>query len=387
MCQGNGFKTPGTLCGDGPAGACNGADTCNASGVCETNVAADGTPCGDAGSACVNQDSCQSGACQDNGYVAAGMACGDRTSGPCDQPDACDGSGTCQSNQLATGAACNDGEDCTIDDACASSGQCVGAANPVCFVCNGNSAPVLAAAVLPDPVGPRPVENGGAAVTATFDDAVGQAHTCIVDWGDGSLPDHVAATEPTSSSPGSCTGNHLYTAVGVYEVSITVADECGESAGTIYRYFVFYDPSAGFVTGGGWINSPAGAYAANPALSGRANFGFVSRYDKKSAPSGETQFHVAVASFRFDSTSYDWFVLSGAKARFRGLGTVNGAPGYGFELTAWDGQAPGGAGVDRFRIKVWLGVPGNVVYDNLLGSHDNADPTPLGGGSIVIHKK
>ena len=96
---------------------------------------------------------------------------------------------------------------------------------------------------------------------------------------------------------------------------------------------------------------------------------------------------MAVANFRFDSTSYDWFVLSGAKARYRGLGTVNGVPGYGFELTAWDGQLPGGGGVDRFRIKVWLGNPGNVVYDNLLGGGDSADPTPLGGGSIVIHKK
>ncbi len=221
MCQNNGLKSPGTLCGDGPAGACNGADTCNAAGVCLTNVAGDGTPCGDAGSACVNPDSCQSGVCQDKGYTAAGFACGDPASGPCDQPDACDGSGNCQTNPLATGASCSDGEDCTIEDACNSSGQCVGAANPVCFICNANSTPVVAAAVLPDPVGPQPVGNGGAVVTATFDDALGQAHTCIIDWGDGSLPDNVGASEPTSSSPGSCTGNHLYTAVGVYEVAAT----------------------------------------------------------------------------------------------------------------------------------------------------------------------
>jgi hypothetical protein len=36
-----------------------------------------------------------------------------------------------------------------------------------------------------------------------------------------------------------------------------------------------YDPSAGFATGGGWIMSPPGAYAADPTLTGRANFGFV----------------------------------------------------------------------------------------------------------------
>jgi len=31
-------------------------------------------------------------------------------------------------------------------------------------------------------------------------------------------------------------------------------------------------PSAGFVTGSGWINSPAGAYVSDPSLTGRATF-------------------------------------------------------------------------------------------------------------------
>src|SRR5437868_6808474 len=87
-------------------------------------------------------------------------------------------------------------------------------------------------------------------------------------------------------------------------------------------------------------------------------------------------------------TAHAWLVVSGAKARYRGTGTVNGAGSYGFELTAWDGQLPGGGGTDRFRIKIWLGNQGNgVVYDNMMGAADGADPTTaLGGGSIVIHK-
>ena len=56
--------------------------------------------------------------------------------------------------------------------------------------------------------------------------------------------------------------------------------------------FAVYDPGAGFVTGGGWINSPTGAYTPNPSLTGKANFGFVSRYqDGANTPSGNTQFH------------------------------------------------------------------------------------------------
>jgi hypothetical protein len=46
---------------------------------------------------------------------------------------------------------------------------------------------------------------------------------------------------------------------------------------------VVYDPSGGFVTGGGWINSPAGACKlawCTDETVGRANFGFVSQYRK-----------------------------------------------------------------------------------------------------------
>jgi hypothetical protein len=62
-----------------------------------------------------------------------------------------------------------------------------------------------------------------------------------------------------------------------------------------------------------------------------------------------------------------------------------------FILTAIDGQVPGGDGVDKFRIKIWDKNHGNgVVYDNMLGAADGADPTGagtvLGGGSITIHR-
>lgn len=52
-----------------------------------------------------------------------------------------------------------------------------------------------------------------------------------------------------------------------------------------------YDPAAGFVTGGGWINSPAGAYSANTDLTGKATFGFVSKYQNgATVPTGNTEF-------------------------------------------------------------------------------------------------
>ena len=48
-------------------------------------------------------------------------------------------------------------------------------------------------------------------------------------------------------------------------------------------------PAGGYVTGGGWIDSPAGALAANGSVTGKASFGFVSKYFKSAKnPKGET---------------------------------------------------------------------------------------------------
>ena len=79
-------------------------------------------------------------------------------------------------------------------------------------------------------------------------------------------------------------------------------------------------------------------------------------------------------------------MVGGARAQYKGTGTINGAGNYNFILTAIDGQIPGGGGVDKFRIKIWSA--GDVVYDNQMGALDDANPTTqLGGGSIMIHTK
>jgi hypothetical protein len=60
-------------------------------------------------------------------------------------------------------------------------------------------------------------------------------------------------------------------------ISLTVTDNDEEAATSAFQYVVVYDPSAGFVTGGGWIESPGGAYVAEPSLTGKASFGFNSQ--------------------------------------------------------------------------------------------------------------
>ena len=79
--------------------------------------------------------------------------------------------------------------------------------------------------------------------------------------------------------------------------------------------------------------------------------------------------------------SYDWLVVAGSKAQFKGTGTINGAGNYGFLLIAIDGTP------DRFRMKIWDKATDYVIYDNMLGVADDGNPTTvLSGGSIVIHK-
>jgi hypothetical protein len=126
-----------------------------------------------------------------------------------------------------------------------------------------------------------------------------------------------------------------------------------------------------------------------PTLTGKATFGFVSRYKKgMTTPDGSTEFQFHAASMNFKSTVYEWLVVSGARGQFKGIGTINGAGNYGFLLTAIDGQVSGGGGTDKFRIKIWDIATSAIVYDNNMGASDTADPvTVLGGGSINIQSK
>ena len=68
-------------------------------------------------------------------------------------------------------------------------------------------------------------------------------------------------------------------------------------------------------------------------------------------------------------------------ARYKGVGTINGAGEYKFML--WAGDGTGTDGADTFRIKIWyengLGVE-TVVYDNGMDQE-------IAGGSIIVHTK
>ncbi len=165
-------------------------------------------------------------------------------------------------------------------------------------------------------------------------------------------------------------------AVGIYEVYAKTACDLESEK----EYLAVYPMSegSGFVTGGGWIDSPAGAYVSDPSAEGKANFGFVSKYKKgQSEPTGNTEFQFKAGNLNFHSDNYDWLVVAGDKAMYKGTGTVNGTGEYGFMLSATDSDP------DQFRIKIQDKDNDNVIYDN---KQDGNDGTELGGGQIIVHK-
>jgi uncharacterized repeat protein (TIGR01451 family) len=255
-------------------------------------------------------------------------------------------------------------------------------------------------------------------------------HIATLDWGDNNVDDLGTVTSPIPQQ------THTYEATGVYKVILKVIDDDSGIGEGIFRYVVVYDPDGGFVTGGGWIDSPEGAYTPDPTLTGKATFGFVAKYKKGTTiptgntefqfhaagmpdptltgkatfgfvakykkgttiPTGNTEFQFHAAGMNFHSEDYQWLVVAGARAQFKGTGTINGEGDYGFILTAIDAKLTKSTDVDLFRIKIWdkntdtiVYDTDTIVYDNMLGTDDDEDLDPikteLGSGSIVIHKR
>ncbi len=117
------------------------------------------------------------------------------------------------------------------------------------------------------------------------------------------------------------------------------------------------------VTGGGRITTGSGI----------ASFELSAQYAGKAlTPSGDTLF--TLPGLAFASSSVTWLVSEpdGSAARYAGTGTVNGASGYGFEVSVTDGP-------DRLRMRIWHLASGDVVFDN-------GSPQAIRNGQITIHK-
>jgi hypothetical protein len=215
-------------------------------------------------------------------------------------------------------------------------------------------------------------------VSATFSYPSEYPFIALWDWGDGTV--YQGTITGNAEDGYIVTGDYSYPLRGVYTLRLTVDNDHGVKSSAEYQYVVVYDPNGGFVSGAGFIDSEAGWCHVCANASGKARFGFVSKYQKgATVPLGKTIFNFNVGGLRFHSESYDWLVVNqgGTNAQFKGTGTINGEGAYKFMLWAGDGET------DTFRIKIWIEYGDG--YEWIL--YDNETDQEIGRGNIVVHTK
>lgn len=204
------------------------------------------------------------------------------------------------------------------------------------------------------------------------DPGVLDTHTASIDWGDGSTT--AGVVEETNGS-GTASGAHTYAKAGFYTVTMTVTDKDGAiSITSTSATIIVVNPKNGYVTGGGWFNTPLGAYKLNPAFKGKTPFEISSKYvNGKVTPTG--YFKLIVSQVTFLSNSIDWMVVMGKEAQIMGVGTINGSGVYYYLVKVYDGSP------DKIDVKIWKmeGTTEVVIYDS-------AGYQPLKSGTISIHK-
>ncbi|HVE69777.1 MAG TPA: DNA/RNA non-specific endonuclease [Thermoanaerobaculia bacterium] len=204
--------------------------------------------------------------------------------------------------------------------------------------------------------GPTTSQSVGTAATVSisFSDAgAADTHTATFAWGDGT-------TSAAACTAGVCSATNTYAAAGIYTVAITLADDDGGNAATSFQPVIVTDANAGFVSSGGWIDTPAG----------KGTFVANARYQKDGL-AGNARFDLS--SSTFVATTFEWLVVSGNTATMKGTGTIDGAGTFAFVVTVND------ATPDKFGIRIWNPATLQVVYDTT--------PQILGGGAVTIHTK
>ena len=255
-----------------------------------------------------------------------------------------------------------------------------------------NVAPKLTPFAAPStPVG---VASSGAsvAISATFTDpGTADVHSATLDCGNGVS---VQSAAPNGTASGTCT----YSTAGIYTVRFSVRDgDGGSDTRTATGKVVVYDPTGGWITGGGWIPSTEGASwitsvarvlpgtrrgtSNATSLTGKLTFALLARYENGATPAGNAGFKLQLTTFDFSSTALDWLVVTGSTAYLHGRGTVNGSGDYEFEASVVDD--PQG---DSIRVRIWNRATGEVVLDSQPGGNaDTVGGTPVSGGSLEIH--
>jgi hypothetical protein len=153
--------------------------------------------------------------------------------------------------------------------------------------------------------------------------------------------------------------------VNVYDVVITIGGAYYTgSGGTV---LAIYDPSLGFVTGGGTV--------VHDGVKG--NFGLNVKFLKSGQAQGSLLFidHRLSGDVKVKSNAMGTVSIVGKTAIVLGKTTVNGVGNHSFRVTVVDNGEPGS--LDTFALRVTS--PGNVVVPGL-----DFGPVTLSGGNVQV---
>jgi hypothetical protein len=173
----------------------------------------------------------------------------------------------------------------------------------------------------------NPVEvNNVITLTANVDDtSTGGSNIASADYTiDGGTPVGMAAQDSAFDevSENVTAVIPAFAEAGVHNICVSGTDSASNTGEEDCALLAVYDPAGGFVTGGGWIDSPANACHLTTAcqgLTGKANFGFVSKYQQGAqTPTGNTQFRFKTSDLNFHSDSYEWLVVAVYRAQYKG---------------------------------------------------------------------
>jgi DNA/RNA endonuclease G (NUC1) len=211
----------------------------------------------------------------------------------------------------------------------------------------------------------------GSPMTASLaftDPDAGDTHTAVVTWGDGTTSTVNAGTA-LSASP-----THTYTSAGLYTVSVVLQDQFGASASATANTVTIYSATQ-YVTGSGQITGQT----LLPLL---PSFTIDVRYASGATmPSGTFEMHGSTVVKNTTATSFDYLLINGSVATFKGTGVQSDGTNIGFLVSVLSGGKP-----DKGRIKVWNLSTGAVIYDTNAGKPDTFVPTTaIRNGSVVIH--
>ena len=226
----------------------------------------------------------------------------------------------------------------------------------------GTDAPVLGPVLgLPDIV---TLGDEARATLGFIDNAPGQTHTAVADWGDSCASPSPLVSE--AYGRGEVGLQHTFCAPGFLNLVLRVTDSAGRSTET-QRQVLVNAPGLAALSGRGTLAggaAPTGAARALPL-----QFTLWAPLGANAAASAGTKAARAVVSlqgpFGFKSDSVSSVSRNAAQVRLEGTGSYNGRAGYSFLVDAVDGGARKNGDRMRVRISHRDATGGEVVdYDS-----------------------